>query len=458
MATALALPAAGQVSAYVSGNVIYWSAGGARVSPDQSHCVTTVLVDEVPQMSNGNAPPCYNTPSISSRTGCNWVGTHVVSGYASNPDDNRIDLGSATVTVSDPPPASCGFADAEVRFENASSGIDDTRILLSNVPPGLSGVPSYGYPRFQSFLGRDAAIPVGLRTIKNGVATPGVPVVLKVLDPPDRSPYVAGGPGIVQPVPGSRAGDNVGALPKLTGSGVTDNGNGTYSVTSGANGYVGVVMELDASARAGDNYKVEATATFDGGLVKSATSAEMIAWKRLFVEKRQMFRRGAPLATDAPAGITRIIVRDTPISSTGERFARNDNVMLLHAPPYGQAKGPGSYYSGLYRIGLRPQRFTAVAPVVGPGTVTTNGTTLIVGVDGARDRVRFDRLTPGDVINIYTGGVRESRVVTTITDRTHLTVDKPTISSATGLTYEIGDYNLIPGTRYLRLTLDRPLT
>ncbi len=64
----------------------------------------------------------------------------------------------------------------------------------------------------------------------------------------------------------------------------------------------------------------------------------------MFVEKKLMFRRGAPLATDAPAGVTNIIVENAEISATGDEFGNGDVILLMHAPAFGQPKnGPAMH-------------------------------------------------------------------------------------------------------------------
>lgn len=455
MAT-VTLPVLGQLQVTVAGNEIHYTAGGDS-GPDKTYCVTAVVVDGT-VFAHGTVPPCTTVPLNTGAKACNWAGAHVVSAYAISPTGPNFPLGQPQiVTVTASPPAACNIT-TSVDFDitNATPSAD-RRVLLSNMSTNLAGVPNYPYPRLQALLARDKVIPVNLRTIENGAATSGIPVTLRVIDPADPSAYVAGGTGIVQPVPGSQPGDNLGTiLPKLKGTGVTDNLNGTYSVTSGANGYIETEMELDASARAGDNYQVVATATFTGGSTKTATSGAITAWKRLFVEKSQMFRAGAPLATNAPAGLPSIVILDEPIASRGvDAFRRNDFVMLMHAPSWGQPKNPVLFYRVVYQVAARPQRFRAQAPAAGPGLVTTNGTAVIVG-----NGTRFNRLDVGDVINVPTGvpGQREPRVVLAIADNTHLTVDTPPTLVAADQPYTIGDPHLVPGVNYRRVQLDRPLT
>jgi hypothetical protein len=455
--TLAAFSASAQLSVSVSGNSINYFAGGGQQS-DSDYCVTSVYIDGRSVLANGTAPPCRSTPTNSGTISCNTVGVHVISAYANSPnaDDSPRFLGQQTVTVTTLPPLACQINN-QIDFEitDFTDG-NDRRVLLTRSTPGLPNSPNPPYPHYQELLSRDRAVLVAFRTVVGGVQTPGVDVELKVIDAGDGAPYIAGAPGVVQPVPGAHPPDNLGTtMATLGGSGITPNvPTVTYSTTSGANGYVAAELELDPTAKAGDNWRVQATMTLPDGSAKiTKTSGPINAWKRMFVEKKQMFRRGLQLATDAPMGVPSVVVRDLPISAAGERFARNDFVMLMHAPPYGQAKTASSFHSGLYQLG-RPRAFTAAAPAAGRGLVSTFATTQVHG-----NRTRFTAIDRGDVITVAPagGGVPESRVVVTITSATDLTVDQPFTFTAADVAYTVGDPNLVPGTRYVRLPLDRDL-
>lgn len=447
----LALPVyaqfAGQLLVSTSGNRI----NGTLYAPSVGGLSMTL---DAPGPPEGHCCGAVWTESFD----CNWVGTHTVYGCYKTVNGWQCDSKDIAVVVP-PLPQNCTVnPPTQLKFDIFEQTFSDhRRVLLSNTHVDSNGTPVYGYPWFQSLLPqnqRDRAIPVNLRLIVNNVATPGVSVTLQVTDPPDPSPCMTTvAPGATT-APGSFAGDNVGTpLPTLVGTGLTPLGGDSYTVTSGANGYIETRMELGAAARAGDNYQITATATLPDGTTVNGASGVITAWKRIFVEKRQMFRSGAPLATDAPAGVRHIIVPDGAISSASDMFARNDNIMLLHAPLYGQPKSSGGFYQGSYRIAERPVPFAASAPTVGQGKVTTFGTTAVVGTG-----TRFTRLQVDDVINIrVVGQPDERRVVLAIQDNTHLTVHAPTTSAASNLTYLIGDPSLVAGTTYRRLTLDQPL-
>jgi hypothetical protein len=439
-----------QLQVSVVGNTIYATVGVASTG---HQCCNGATLDSPLPGGAFCSQPCGGPTTFFFE--CNWVGTHAITGCWSDDTTNGYQCTTKTIDVTEPP--TCGqWAGNVVKFDmpEVTPPVSPTitnsrRVLISNKDL------SYSYPDYQGLLAKDRAIPIDLRILKDGVAVSGVPVTLTITDPADPSEYVVGGPGL-QPAPGSAPGDNVGPLPTLSGTDVVSLGGGNYTVSSGANGYIETELDLDPNTAAGDNYQVVATATMPDGSTASAKSGVVTAWKRVFVEKKQMFRRGAPLATDAPAGVTHITVLNKPISSTNDKFVKGDNLLLMHAPPFGKPKGPGSYYQNLYQIAAKPVAFTASAPTTGPGTITTSGSTDIVGTN-----TFFTKLHVEDVINIATGmpGVFDTRVVTSITDKTHLTVNVQTTTSAANLTYTVGDPNLVLTGRnaYLRLTLDRPL-
>ncbi|HEY2325517.1 MAG TPA: hypothetical protein VGJ82_21855, partial [Thermoanaerobaculia bacterium] len=369
---------------------------------------------------------------------------------------SHVSFTPQTVEVTALPPAFCNLAVDDVKFDiNANTPANDSRVILSNsyMAP-FTSTPYFAYPHYQSLLAKDRVIPVNLRVYHNAAPASGVQVDLSIIDPADKSKY---GTGV--------AGDNKGPMPTFKDNCIPCS---TYTVTSGANGYVQTELDLDAASHAGDNYQVVATATFDDGTKKSGTSGTITAWKRIFLEKRQMYRRGAPLATDAPAGVSHVVVQNLPISSRlskfgnpNDYFAKGDQLTLMHAPAFGQAKS--GFYTGSYQIASNPVDFTASAPTPGPCSknkpcsITTNGSTQITGINTV-----FTKLKVDDVINISTGtaGVVDTRYVLSIIDNEHLTVHAPTTSSSSSLSYTVGDPNLVLTSHnaYTRLTLDHALT
>src|ERR1051325_1854946 len=409
-------------------NIVVLSAGGS--TSYQISYGNTITVS-IPGPTSGVSITTTDNLSAVAITGVN-VGSQIVNTL---PGDIQFDITDAT-------PA------------------NDRRVLLSNAHL-LHGTntPQFDYPYYQNLLRKDRAIAVNLRTLYGNVGRADIPVTLRIIDPPDPSEYIVGGPNWQgQPVPGavlSHTGDNHGPSAIFHGNCVPWS---TYQVTSGTNGAIQVELDLDPATAAGDNYQVEATATFPNGTTKTVRSGTITAWKRLFVDKKPMFRRGAPLATDAPAGVTNLIVHKGIISSTGDVFHQNDQLCLLHAPQYGQPKTANSFYQDFVQVAGRPQPFTAAAPAAGPGAIETNGTVTVIG-----HHAHFNSLNSGDVISIG----QEDRYIITVTTSQgteSLTVDRPfTFVGIAGdrqpQGYTVGDPNLVDHGRhaYVRLSLTTAL-
>ncbi|HEX2833238.1 MAG TPA: hypothetical protein VHW00_09495 [Thermoanaerobaculia bacterium] len=75
-----------------------------------------------------------------------------------------------------------------------AAAASERRVLLSNTKDSQNA-PLAPYPFFQGLLARDRVVPIGLRTYVDGIATSGVAVTLRILDPPDLSPYIIGATG-----------------------------------------------------------------------------------------------------------------------------------------------------------------------------------------------------------------------------------------------------------------------
>jgi hypothetical protein len=444
-----ALPASAGLTVWMSGdgNTINYDVSGDNPVYE---CVSVTL--DNPTFGGGFCSQ-PGPGHISGSYTCNYLGSHTVYAREYNSTGQQV-YPPQTVDATALPPSFCNLALNNIKFD-INADTDDSRVILSNsyVAP-FTSTPYFPYPHYQGLLAKDRAIPVDFRVYYNAAPASGVQVDLTIIDPADTSKYLTG-----------NAGDNKGPAPTFKDNCVPC---ATYTVTSGANGFVETELDFNPATHAGDNYQVVATATYPDGSQKTVTSGTITAWKRIFLEKRQMYRRGGPLATDAPAGVSHIIVRNLPISShlskfgnPDDYFAKGDQLTLMHAPAFGQPKS--GFYSGTYQVVSNPIDFTASAPKAGPCaknkpcSVTTNGTTQIIGINTV-----FTKLNVDDVINISTGaaGVVDSRYVLSIVDNTHLTVHAPTTTSASNLSYTVGDPNLVLTSyhAYTRLALDHALT
>lgn len=443
-----ALPASAGLTVWVSGdgNTINYDVSGDNPIYD---CVSVTL--DNPTFGGGVCSEPGPGHYASSYT-CNYLGSHTLYAREYNSTGQQV-FTPQTVDVTALPPSFCHLALNNIKFD-INADTNDSRVILSNsYKAPFTSTPYFPYPHYQGLLAKDGAIPVDFRVYYNAAPASGVQVDLSIIDPPDTSKYLTGA-----------ANDNKGPAPTFKDNCVPC---ATYTVTSGANGFVETELDLDPATHAGDNYQVVATATYPDGSTKTVTSGTITAWKRIFLEKRQMYRRGAPLATDAPAGVSHIIVRSLPISShlskfgnLDDYFAKGDQLTLMHAPAFGQPKS--GFYTGSYQITSKPVAFTAAPLSAGPCVknkpcfVTTNATTQVVGTGTV-----FTKLNVDDVIDIpsATAGVLDTRYVLSIIDNEHLTVDAPTTTSASNLSYQVGDPNLVVMTHnaYTRLTLDHAL-
>ena len=187
-------------------------------------------------------------------------------------------------------------------------------------------------PRFR-FLG----------TAKVGGSVAAVRLWFRAIDPPDTAPYV------VQ-ANDARNNDNKdtfsggkGILMTPTCSDVSSqstcaalNGN-VLATTSAPDGIVEVVLET-TDRYAGDNYQILASFAapgLDGKFPCEATtpstcakSAPITAWKRIYIEKHGMYRSGAFVAADVPAGSTEVPVTDRTV------FAEGQSVQFIHGNPF----------------------------------------------------------------------------------------------------------------------------
>lgn len=158
-------------------------------------------------------------------------------------------------------------------------------------------------------------------TIRAHVGTQGRRVYFRVIDPPDSAWYI--------PSAGRRFNDNQGGPGRLTLPSAVSDADGTATT------------ELLITARyAGDNYQVEGSsdAAFACGSGCARTTV-LTAWKRVYLEKKRMFRAGASIV-EARAG-DRVVTVRVP---RGVRFRPEDRLRFVHAPRL-DGSGSRDFYS-----------------------------------------------------------------------------------------------------------------
>lgn len=259
-----------------------------------------------------------SVPGLSSRTHtltCNRVGAHVV--YVSVSDDTTPDGGetrTGTVTVTTPPPFSCPV------FE------------LMTTPRALTH--KYGteaWPRWQQ---RDAQVEVIFRPIR---VDPGMAIYAKVFDPKDGATYRAN----------ASNDDNLDPDAGTLAFSPTETGTRNVVFSAGTEPLTTMYLNTTQYA-AGDNYVVKASADPDlvndpnfvcnaaSGCVSTVT---VTAWKRVYVEKKEMFRRGVSVARPAPAGSREVRVQvPAGLRWNDVALRQGDAIRLLHAPRFNGAE------------------------------------------------------------------------------------------------------------------------
>lgn len=187
-----------------------------------------------------------------------------------------------------------------------------------------SGIGSY--PAYQARVLRegvsdaDGKISIWVSTNDvNGNPVGGKTAYFRVLDPADTAPYAIN----------ARANDNKdSAAGTLGGGGITPDPTNPrmVSAVSDASGLVKLILSTTPQY-AGDNYRIEAS--YDPNFVCSGgcpQSGTLTAWKRVYVERDRMFRKGSDLTQDVSPGATEIRVANK------RAFRRGDVVRIIHAP------------------------------------------------------------------------------------------------------------------------------
>src|ERR1043165_379954 len=245
-------------------------------------------------------------------------GVNVV--YLTLRNGGYVNQGTATISLNYelPPPVEFNVTDQAPE--------SDRRVLLSNLEPG------YPYPYFQSLGAQDGNVRVFVRTRgTNTQYQSGIPVYLRILDPPDPAPY-ANPPFSTL----AQTNDNQGPAAKLEGNGIAPapNLNNVWQGTSGSGGELDFTLALPFGAAAGDNYQVQASFDPQFPIGKTIKSGILTAWKRIFVEKHVELRNGIAFTANSSPGDSVIHVGSNHYGGNqrNHRISRGDQIVLVHAP------------------------------------------------------------------------------------------------------------------------------
>ncbi len=195
-----------------------------------------------------------------------------------------------TVTYVIPPRIEFSVTAAALEFER--------RIIISNGH-------SYPYPHNQF---RDGEMFLFLRARDQTLNyASGLTVYVRVIDPPDSAAYAN-----LTSNPIAHTSDNDGRGTTITGLTAVPGTLNVYQGVSGSNGFLGFTLHLNSPA-SGDNFQI------DPAFGASWTSGILTAWKRMFVEKREMLRNGMNITQIAPLG--RIASRSRRTATAATRAA-----------------------------------------------------------------------------------------------------------------------------------------
>lgn len=291
---------ADQLTVTTDGNTIWWNTA-------PGYCCVTVSLDNEQPSTHCSVTACENAAGKSGQFGCNRVGTHVVKACMHVPDSTEKICESKTITVTEPPPPGCPL------FTLTALG---SKVLTHKYQT------SDTYPSGQS---RDAQMEVQIKPIR--VET-GTTLYLRVIDPADPSTYRS------DPEPN----DNHDTAAGRVALSPSDSGGKTlqFTVPDGP-GVVPLYLNTTGFA-AGDNYIVQASA--DPQVVENPEyvcgptcqqTPTITAWKRIYLEKKRMFRSGAFVVGTAQAGQNQVTV-EIP-DDARVRFRPGDALRLVHAPP-----------------------------------------------------------------------------------------------------------------------------
>lgn len=177
----------------------------------------------------------------------------------------------------------------------------------------------------------DRRIEIRGTATENGLPKSGQTIYLRVIDPPDVAAYI--------PSANRVAGDNRGGAGSLDAAQLVSDGSGKFSTTLTITDH-----------HAGDNYEVLGSYQPAGtnGRFPCETSTTtpcprtgvLTAWKRVYVEHKGMFRKGAYVKRAAAIDAEIVAVSDTT------PFAANDRILLVHGPRLELVPTPGAPLPG----------------------------------------------------------------------------------------------------------------
>ncbi len=281
---------------------------------------------------------------------------------------------------------------ATPKYHGAGVWADNTNGVLVLTPDWTYGVYHH-YPQnvIINNAGQDQAYPSPWQQQDKVIRLdmtgwPGGPLQLRLIDPSDASGYAPEGGFPSQynsPVPPYEANDDYGPADSNTNTdyGLTFNADGSGATTTPLIGYPDSNFNLTAYLKvparySGDNYQVEVTKCALGNPPTPlpqripALSSVYTSWKRVYVERHRMFRRGGLLFSNAAMNDTSVTIYRNPDDTRWDNLNPNDKIAIFDtATPY---EGPHdeAYVGTITQVGSSVPHQMLVTLVTTPGGST----------------------------------------------------------------------------------------
>jgi hypothetical protein len=278
--------------------------------------------------------------------------------------------GPNAITVDEPPNGSCSqfieyvvvylvYYDSNdlplISFDLSATSSEDQRKVLMHRWRSEAAYPylsSFQVAAAQNDAGRDGHIQINATvTDASGTPLPGMDLFVRTVDPPDPSTYL--------PPAESHWGDNPWGLLSFLIPYVPEPSYGWHLVTSDGNGRISLPLPvggqgIPSTMPAGDNVQIQASAIFlpfvsptrctpalgcyMGGVITS--------WRRVYIERDRMFRKGTFLVQNAAHGAT--ILSVSSIADFGNASTNNPiSAILIHGDSE-SASSPQNYLETVY--------------------------------------------------------------------------------------------------------------
>jgi len=290
-----------------SGNTVVVNVSGMDNSTSHQTCAGASIDLPTGGANCGIPGLSFATVSLS----CNRLGSHVL--YVQVFDSTTggaYEVRQTTVSVSTPPPPNC----PQYVFYSKGYTVLTHKYGPEDYPPGQE---------------RDAQVDLLFQPI---LVDPGTAMYVRVVDAKDTSAYRTNAPATNDNL--DSAGGKVAASP-------SDTGSRTFTFSAGSDPVTTLYLNITGFG-GGDNYNVQISAdpnlASDPNFVcEIATGCHEVgpitAWKRIYLEKHEMYRSGLFVVGTALAGANQVLVQvPDRLSWSNVALRAGDSITLMHAP------------------------------------------------------------------------------------------------------------------------------